>query len=398
MVNKPLPEGLRGCPRCLARRNRGSSFVMRKGDAFRLTEEQRIDWLRLIRAENVGPRTFRILVNQFGGAGPAVRLLPELARRGGRSILKIPGRDEAETELKEAARIGVRYVALGEADYPNLLREIDDPPPLLAIRGNGEVFSKPSIAIVGARNASVAGTRYAAQLAREFGEAGFAVISGLARGIDSAAHRASLATGTVAVLAGGHAKPYPAENEKLLEAIIEVGAAVSEMPHRWEPRARDFPRRNRLISGLAAGVVVVEAAERSGSLITARLAGEQGREVFAVPGSPADPRAGGTNRLIKQGATLVTSAADVIENLKPMLGLSQPIVLREPEILIPPETSPNADELRERVANLLSNTPVALDDLVREAQAKAGDVQIALFELELAGRIERHGGGMVSLI
>lgn len=371
---------------------------MGNGDAFRLTEDQRIDWLRLIRAENVGPRTFRILVNQFGGAGPAVRLLPELARRGGRSIVKIPGREEAEAELKEAARLGVRYVALGEADYPKLLREIDDPPPLLAIRGSSEVFSRPAIAMVGARNASVAGTRYAAQLARAFGEAGFVVVSGLARGIDAAAHRASLGTGTVAVLAGGHAKPYPAENGKLLEAIVEQGAAVSEMPHRWEPRARDFPRRNRLISGLAAAVVVVEAAERSGSLITARLAGEQGREVFAVPGSPADPRAGGTNRLIKQGATLVTSAADVIENLKPMLGLSQPIIVREPEIVIPAETSRDADELRERVAGLLSSTPVALDDLVREARAKAGDIQIALLELELAGRIERHGGGLVSLI
>jgi DNA processing protein len=372
-------------------------FAMKNADAFRLTEDQRIDWLRLIRSENVGPRTFRILVNQFGGAGHAVRLLPELSRRGGKSLVKIPGRDEAEQELQEAARLGVRYVALGEAEYPKLLREIDDPPPLLAIRGNGEVFARPAIAMVGARNASVAGTRYAASLAREFGEAGFAVVSGLARGIDTAAHRASLGTGTVAVLAGGHAKPYPAENEKLLEAILEQGAAVSEMPHRWEPRARDFPRRNRLISGLAAGVVVVEAAERSGSLITARLAGEQGREVFAVPGSPADPRAGGTNRLIKQGATLVTSAADVIENLKPMLGLSQPIIVREPDIVIPAQTSQSADELRERVANLLSNTPVALDDLVREAQAKAADVQVALLELELAGRIERHPGNLVSL-
>jgi DNA processing protein len=371
---------------------------MKNGDPFRLTEDQRIDWLRLIRAENVGPRTFRILVNQFGGAGPAVRLLPELARRGGRSILKIPGREEAEAELKEAARMGIRYVALGEADYPKLLREIDDPPPLLAIRGNSEVFSRPAIAMVGARNASVAGQRYAAQLAREFGEAGFAVISGLARGIDSAAHRASLGSGTVAVLAGGHAKPYPAENEKLLAAILEQGAAISEMPHRWEPRARDFPRRNRLISGLAAGVVVVEAAERSGSLITARLAGEQGREVFAVPGSPADPRAGGTNRLIKQGATLVLSAADVIENLKPMLGLSQPIVVREPEIVIPEQTSQSADELRERVANLLGSTPVTLDDLVRESRARAAEVHVAVLELELAGRIERHGGGMIPLI
>lgn len=371
---------------------------MKNGDAFRLTEDQRIDWLRLIRAENVGPRTFRILVNQFGGAGPAVRLLPELARRGGRSVMNIPAREDAERELAEAARMGVRYVALGEADYPKLLREIDDPPPLLAIRGESAVFSRPAIAMVGARNASIAGTRYAATLAREFGEAGFAVISGLARGIDSAAHRASLETGTVAVLAGGHAKPYPAENVSLLDAILETGAAVSEMPHRWEPRAKDFPRRNRLISGLAAGVVVVEAAERSGSLITARLAGEQGREVFAVPGSPADPRAGGTNRLIKQGATLVTSAADVIENLKPMLGLSPPPLAREPEIVVPVDAGIAGDELRARVASLLGSTPVALDDLVRDTRAKAADVQVVLLELELAGRIERHGNGLISLL
>ena len=295
--------------------------------------------------------------------------------------------------------MGVRYVALGERAYPRLLREIDDPPPLLAMRGNDEVFSRPAIAMVGARNASVAGTRYAAQLAREFGEAGFIVVSGLARGIDAAAHRASIGTGTVAVLAGGHARPYPAENQPLLEAIVGQGAAVSEMAHRWEPRARDFPRRNRLISGLAAGVVVVEAAERSGSLITARLAGEQGREVFAVPGSPADPRAGGTNRLIKDGATLVTSAADVIENLKPMLGLAPYAPIREPESPLP--HSPSAadpGDLRGRVASLLGPTPVSMDELVREAGASAAEVQIALLELELAGRLERHGGGLVSLL
>lgn len=371
---------------------------MKRSDVFRLTDDQRIDWLRLIRAENVGPRTFRILVNQFGGAGPAVRLLPELARRGGRSIVNIPSREDAERELDEAARLGIRYVALGEAGYPKLLREIDDPPPLLAVRGKDEIFSKPTIAMVGARNASVAGIRYAASLAREFGEAGFTVISGLARGIDAAAHRASLPTGTVAVLAGGHARPYPSEHVSLLEAILENGAAVSEMPHRWEPRARDFPRRNRLISGLAAGVVVVEAAERSGSLITARLAGEQGREVFAVPGSPADPRAGGTNRLIKQGATLVISAADVIENLKPMLGLSTPPTAREPELVVPMEPGVAGDELRARVASLLGSTPVALDDLVRESRARPADVQVVLLELELAGRIERHGAGMISLL
>ncbi len=366
-------------------------------DAFRLTDDQRIDWLRLIRADNVGPRTFRTLINQFGGAGPAVRLLPELARRGGRSILNIPSREDALREIEDASRMGVRYVALGEAEYPKLLREIDDPPPLLAMRGHDEIFSRPAIALVGARNASIAGTRFAAQLAREFGEAGFIVISGLARGIDSAAHRASLESGTVAVLAGGHARPYPADNEDLLEALLAHGAAVSEMPHRWEPRARDFPRRNRLISGLAAGVVVIEAAERSGSLITARLAAEQGREVFAVPGSPADPRAGGTNRLIKEGATLVTSAADVIENLTPMLGLSSPPTMREEEMPLAALSATESDELRERIAALLGGAPVLLDELVRGTGARPGDVQIALLELELAGRLERHGGGLVSL-
>lgn len=368
------------------------------GAGFQLTDEQRIDWLRLIRTENVGPRTFRTLVNQFGGAGPAIRLLPELARRGGRSLLKVPPREEAEAELEAAARIGVHYVAAGEPDYPRLLRAIDDAPPLLAVRGNADALNRPAIAMVGARNASVAGTRYAAQLAREFAEAGFVVVSGLARGIDSAAHRASQGTGTIAVLAGGHARPYPPEHRELLDAILANGAAISEMPHDWEPRARDFPRRNRLISGLAMGVVVVEAAERSGSLITARLAAEQGREVFAVPGSPVDPRAGGTNRLIKQGAAIVTSAADIIEQLRPMLGSGAPPGIREPEIELPamPETS--SDPLRERVAALLGPAPVALDDLVREANAPAGEVQVAILELELAGRIERHGGGLISLV
>lgn len=371
---------------------------MKNGDVFRLTEEERTDWLRLIRAENVGPRTFRMLVDQFGGAGPAIRLVPELARRGGRSILNIPSRAEAETELAAAAKMNIRYVALGEAEYPALLREIDDPPPLLAVRGQIEIFARPTVAIVGARNASISGTRYATKLAREFGEAGFVVVSGLARGIDSAAHRASLESGTIAVLAGGHAKPYPPEHGELLESLVENGAAVSEMPHTWEPRAHDFPRRNRLISGLAMGVVVVEAAERSGSLITARLAGEQGRDVFAVPGSPADPRAGGTNRLLKQGATIVTSAEDVIEAIRPMLGLTAPAIARETAIVVSKAPGMDADELRERVAALLGPAPVTLDDLVRESRAKAGDVQIALLELELAGRIERHGGGLVSLI
>ncbi len=363
----------------------------------RLTDEQRTDWLRLIRSENVGPRTFRALLNQYGGAAAALAALPGLARFGGRGSLRIPTRAEAETEIAAAAKIGVRLVALGEAEYPSRLREIDDAPPLLAIQGNGAVLAEPAVAIVGARNASAAGMRFAGELARGLGAAGFAIVSGLARGIDSAAHRASLSTGTIAVLAGGHDKPYPPEHAELLEQIVATGAAVGEMPVGWEPRARDFPRRNRLIAGIALGAVIVEAAERSGSLITARLALEQGREVFAVPGSPLDPRTQGTNRLLKQGATLVTSVADVIDILTPILGRPMP-PMREPDRPEPADQVGADDMLRKRVLELLGPTPVAVDDLVREARAPAGAVQIVLLELELAGRIERHGGGLVSLI
>ena len=369
---------------------------MKSGDVFRLTEDQRIDWLRLIRTDNVGPRTFKALINQFGGAGPAVRMLPELSRRGGRARINVPSRDEAEAELATAAKLGVAYIAWGEPDYPKLLREIDDPPPLLAVRGETLKLNKPAIAIVGARNASAAGMRYAAQLARDFADAGFIVVSGLARGIDVAAHRASLQQGTIAVLAGGHARPYPPEHGELLTAIVESGVAVSEMPHAWEPRARDFPRRNRLISGLANAVVIVEAAERSGSLITARFAGEQGRDVFAVPGSPSDPRAGGTNRLIKEGASIVTSAADVIEAIGPTLP-HRPLPAREPETVSPSRAELPPEAVRDRVAGLLSPTPVALDELIRQSQADASAVQIAFLELELGGKVARHGGGLVSL-
>ena len=361
----------------------------------RLNDEQRVDWLRLIRAENVGPRTFRALLNQYGGAGAALRALPGLARLGGRGTLRISTREEAEAEIAAAAEIGVRFVALGEAEYPPRLRETEDAPPLLAVSGRDDLLIRPVVAVVGARNASMAGMRFAGTLARGLGEAGFVVASGLARGIDSAAHRGSLSTGTIAVLAGGHDKPYPPEHADLLAEIVATGAAVGEMPLGWEPRARDFPRRNRIIAGIALGVVVVEAAERSGSLITARLALEQGREVFAVPGSPIDPRAQGTNRLLKQGATLVSSAADVVEVLTPILGRPEPV--REPERAEgePPEAD---DALRKRILGLLGPTPVPVDDLVREARAPAGAVQIVLLELELAGRLERHGGGLVSLI
>ncbi len=367
------------------------------GDGARLTDEERRDWLRLIRSGNVGPRTFRDLVNACGGARRALEMLPKLARRGGAAGAHIYTIEEAEAELKACRARDIALVALGEPDYPARLRTIDDAPPLVAVRGKVSLLSQPLVAIVGSRNASAAGMKFAQQLARDLGAAGYGIVSGLARGIDAAAHRASLASGTVAVLAGGHDRIYPSDHVELLNALVADGAAISEMPLNWEPRAHDFPRRNRLISGLALGVVIVEAARRSGSLITARLAGEQGREVFAVPGSPLDPRAEGTNGLLKQGATLVTEVADVIAALEPILGRGGEMQVHEPETPLPPDAEPGDDE-RGRVISLLGSTPVAIDDLVRLSHSSAAVVRTVLLELELAGRVERHNGGMVSLV
>ncbi|WP_425904902.1 DNA-processing protein DprA [Nitrobacter sp. TKz-YC02] len=364
----------------------------------RLNEAQRIDWLRLIRSENVGPRTFRSLVNHFGSAHEALIRLPDLARRGGASR---PGRlcaeTEARNELAAARRIGVSLLAPGEAGYPPHLAMIDDAPPLLGVRGNFDVMERPMIAIVGSRNASGAGHKFAQTLAHHLGDAGFVIVSGLARGIDQAAHRASLARGTVAVLAGGHDRIYPSEHEDLLAAILEGGGAISEMPMGHVPRARDFPRRNRLISGAAIGVVVVEAAHRSGSLITARIAAEQGREVFAVPGSPLDPRAAGTNDLIKQGATLITEASDVINAVRPIMRRPVDLPAEEPEHGSTWTEEPAASD-RARIVALLGPAPIGLDDLIRMADAPPAVVRTVLLELELAGRLERHGGGLVSTI
>ncbi len=360
-----------------------------------LTDAERIDWLRLIRSDNVGPRTFRSLTRHFGSARTALERLPDLARRGGAARAgRICSEDDARAELAASRRLGVSLVAPGEAGYPPRLATLEDAPPLLGVRGAPDVLMRPVIAIVGSRNASGAGLKFAGSLARDLGDAGFVVVSGLARGIDQAAHRASLAGGTVAVLAGGHDRIYPPEHEELLASIIESGAAISEMPLGHVPRARDFPRRNRLISGAALGVVVVEAALRSGSLITARIAAEQGREVFAVPGSPLDPRAAGTNDLIKQGATLTTEAADVINAVEPIMGRG--IALREPDD-DPLAPEPDAGD-RTRVVDLLGPSPITLDDLIRMAGCSPAIVRTVLLELELAGRIERHGGGLVSLI
>jgi DNA processing protein len=361
-------------------------------------DQERLDRLRLIRSDNIGPRTFRDLLNHFGSAGAALDALPDLARRGrARDPIRVCPPADAERELAAAARQGVTFVAEDEPEYPARLREIDDAPPLLGVRGNVDMLTQPMVGIVGSRNASAAGLKFAQLIARDLGEAGFMIVSGLARGIDAAAHRATVASGTVAVLAGGHDRIYPPEHGELAQALLGTGAAVSEMPIGWEPRARDFPRRNRLISGMAAGVVIVEAAQRSGSLITARFALEQGREVFAVPGSPLDPRAEGTNRLIKQGATPVTEAADVINVLAPILGRlpEPPGPAPEPSGLL---DRPDGDQVTTGVLALLGPTPVAIDDLIRLSGAAPATVRMVLLELEIAGRLRRGRGGLVALV
>jgi DNA processing protein len=362
-----------------------------------LTETERLDRLRLIRSDNVGPRTFRSLLEHCGSAQAALERLPELARRGGVGRTpRICGKDEALRELAASRSLGISLLAPGERGYPSRLATLDDAPPLLGVRGACETLMRPIIAIVGSRNASAAGLKFAGQLAHELGQAGFVIISGLARGIDQAAHRASLASGTIAVLAGGHDRIYPPEHEDLLAAILAgSGGAISEMPLGHEPRARDFPRRNRLISGAALGVVVVEAAHRSGSLITARMAGEQGREVFAVPGSPLDPRAAGTNDLLKQGAILVTGAADIVEAVAPIMErpLSLPLREDDDERFAPDPESHD----REQIVSLLGPSPVSIDDLIRISGIAPAVMRTVLLELELAGKLERHRGGLVSL-
>jgi DNA processing protein len=361
-------------------------------------EDERIDRLRLIRSENVGPVTYRHLIERFGSARRALEALPELARRGGGRGARLATRAEAERELAAVAALGGAVVTMGEPLYPPLLAHTADAPPLLTVLGAAPLLARRAVAIVGARNASAAGRNVARMLARDIGAAGYAIVSGLARGIDAAAHEAALDGGTVAVLAGGVERIYPPENAPLLARIVDAGGAVvSEMAFRWDARARDFPRRNRIVSGLSLGVVVVEAAERSGSLITARLAGEQGREVFAVPGSPLDPRAAGSNRLLKDGAILVTEAADVVETLR---STSLDRLPRQPSLPLrarEPADEPGAAE-RDRIVEALGPTPTEIDVVIRESGASAGSVALVLIELELAGRLERHAGGRVSLV
>jgi DNA processing protein len=363
-----------------------------------LNPAERLDWLRLIRSENVGPVTFYQLLGRFGSAAAALDALPEVARRSGRQRpLAIGSRAEAERELAALARAGARLVAWGEPDYPATLAAVEDAPPLLAIAGRAELLQRPAVAVVGARNASANGRRFARDIALQLGQHGFVVVSGLARGIDAAAHEGAIPTGTIAVMPGGIDVIYPEENSALYDAIRARGALVAEMPTGMAPQARHFPRRNRIVSGCALGVLVVEAALRSGSLITARAALEQGRDIFAVPGSPLDPRCRGANDLIRQGATLTESAEDVLAQLQPDLG----VLPTRRQALAAQVMTPSDLEVSaafRRVLEHLSPSPVPVDELVRQCQLSPSVVATVLLELELSGRVERQPGQRVCLL
>jgi len=364
-----------------------------------LRESEKLAWIRLIRSERVGPITFFQLLQRFGTASAALAALPDLARRGGSAKPpRLCTADEAADEVTRTERAGGRLVAHCEADYPALLREIADPPPVIALIGPADLAARPAVAIVGARNASANGSRFTRQLATDLGAAGVVVVSGLARGIDTAAHQGALATGTVAVVGGGIDVVYPQENRDLYDRIADQGAIIAEQPAGTEPRARHFPRRNRIISGLSYATVVTEAARRSGSLITARMALEQGRDVFAVPGFPLDPRAQGPNQLIKQGAQLCEGAGDIVTALSPQV----PRPVRRSELADLPASSgtqPCPGELanaRDLVAEKLSPAPVDLDELLRQTQLTPAVLLTILLEMELAGRLTRHPGNRVS--
>lgn len=363
-----------------------------------LSDNDRRAWLRLARTDNVGPATFAALLRRFPDIREALDAAPRLARRGG-GALKLAHAADAEQELDALAKLSGRMIACIEPDFPPGLAALDPPPPLIAVLGHAALLTRDMVAIVGARNASALGLKLTGRIAADLGAAGLIVVSGLARGVDAAAHQAALGSGTIAAVAGGLDVVYPPENHALYESICAEGAIVSEMPLGVAPLPRHFPRRNRIISGMARGVVVIEAAERSGSLITAHYALDQGREVFAVPGSPLDPRARGANRLLRDGATLTESADDVLAVLRPMLGrdFGEPPAPEIPPPSAPPEIDEDdADRIRAAVEEKLSPAPVEIDELVRQVRAPASAILTVLLELELAGRTQRHPGGRVS--
>lgn len=363
-----------------------------------LSDEERLNWLRLSQSENIGPITFVRLMERFGSAEAAIAALPELSRRGGmKRSLSLLDKGRAEDWLAAAAKLGARFVGLNEPDYPELLRHIASAPPLICVCGNIALAKRPTVGVVGARNASAVALKFTRQLARQLVEAGYAIASGLARGIDTAAHDAAAPKNTMAVIANGMDHFYPPENEQIQRAIAGEGLLLSEFVPGTTPKAEYFPRRNRIISGLSQGVIVIEAAMRSGSLITARFANEQGRQVFAVPGSPLDPRCEGTNKLIKEGANMLTSVNDVLDALGSSwtpAGLAQPPA---PVFEATPGELNIGEAQRARVLELLSPSAVEVDDLIRESRFSAEVTMAILLELEIAGRARREGGGRIAL-
>jgi len=369
----------------------------------KIHEDERRDWLRLIRSENVGPTTFWKLINHYGSAADALSAIPDLARQGGRTRrIKICSEHDIDREFRQAKKLGAQFICAADQLYPLSLKSIPAAPPVICIRGDTRLLNKQPIAIVGARNASASGRKLAERIAKDLGHAGFTIVSGLARGIDTAAHRGSLDGGTIAVLAGRVDRPYPPENTELYKTISDCGLIVSEQPATYTAQARDFPKRNRIVSGLSLGVVIVEASLRSGSLITANFAADQGREVFAVPGSPLDPRARGPNRLIRDGAILVETADDILQALKSTrIGTSEPVPSSQTWPVETHLANENMDDLpnaRQKLEDLLGPTPTTVDDLIRLGDCKPATVHRILLELELAGRLERHQGGRVSRI
>ncbi len=360
-----------------------------------ISPAERLARLRLIRSDSVGPVTFWAAIERFGSARAAIDALPALSRKSGKARpITIISTVDAQKELEALSDFGAHLLTPGDHPYPATLAALDQPPPLITVKGDAQLLNRDAIAIVGARNASALGHRFARGIARDLGEAGFVITSGLARGIDTAAHKGSLETGTVAVMAGGINVIYPPENARLFDEIAAKGAIVAEMPFAFQPTAQHFPRRNRIISGLARGVLVVEATLNSGSLITARLAGEQGREVFAVPGSPLDPRARGTNSLLRQGAILTESADDIFATLRPAEWQQPPPKSTESLTAHP---LAGDDRLESEILRLLGAAPIESDELVRLLGATPAAVATALLDLEFAGLLTRHPGQKVSL-
>jgi DNA processing protein len=364
-----------------------------------LSEADILAYIRLSRTEKLGPVTFRRLMNLYTEPHEALSALPELAAGGGRAkSFKALSLQAARREYDATLKRGGTFLVLGTASYPKLLAQTPDAPPIMSCYGHPHLLVKPMLAIVGARNASAAGQRMAGKLAKDIGARDLIVVSGLARGIDRAAHQGALATGTIAVIANGIDHFYPRENAELQQQIHDQGLILCENPPGTAPQASQFPRRNRIISGLSLGVIVVEAARRSGSLITARLAGEQGREVMAVPGSPLDPRCHGSNHLIRTGAALIETVDDVLEAVRPLI---ENMELKTPEQKTPSrgKTPPPtvSDAMRRKITDLLGPAPTRIDDLVAQADVPLQSVHLVLLELELAGRLTYDNGGQVCL-